>query len=74
MEGEEGAHPLRFLSSKFESEPVVYFQEKLLSALFDKLLGHRRRIKKEEKAKVIAAVMGDGIHSIPCRTTDLSPG
>jgi hypothetical protein len=34
-----GGHPLRFLSSKFKSQPELYFQEKLFSALFDKLIG-----------------------------------
>ena len=30
---------------------------------------HRRRIKTEEKTKVLAVVWGDGIDSVPCHTT-----
>ncbi len=38
-EEEDGLYSLRYLSTKFQSQPEVYFQEKLFSALFDKLLG-----------------------------------
>ena len=39
---EEGAgeeDPLPFLSTKFQDQPAIYFQEKLFSALLDKLIG-----------------------------------
>ena len=34
----------------------------------------KKKKKTEEKAKVVAAVWGDGIDSAPCCTTDLAPG
>ena len=37
-------------------------------------LSHRRRIKTEEKAKVVASVWGDPIYSIPCRASCFEPG
>ena len=37
-------------------------------------IAHRRRINTEEKVKVVAAVWGDRMDSIPCRTGYFSPG
>ena len=37
-------------------------------------LKHRRRIYTGKKAKVVAAVFGDGTRSIPCHTSDLATG
>ena len=36
--------------------------------------GYRRRINTEAKAKVVAAVLGDTIYSVPCRASYFALG
>ena len=42
--------------------------------ILSKEVNHRRRIKTEEKANVVAAAWGAKIDSIPCRTSYSVPG
>ena len=60
--------PTLFYSSR---QSFQRFMEKVLWVLPHT---HRRRIKTEANAKVVAAVWGTELDSIPCRTTDLPPG
>ena len=59
--------PTLFYSSR---QSFQRFMEKVLWVLPHT---HRRRIKTEANAKVVAAVWGTELDSIPCRTTDLPP-
>ena len=54
--------------------PTRYFIQ--ISSFFVLQVGqqHRRRLHIEEKAKVVAACLGAGFCSIPCRACHFAPG
>ena len=49
-------------------------RQKVVDQRAHEVPGHWRRIKTEEKAKVVSAVWGTGLDSIPCRTSYFAPG
>ena len=57
----------------FPPPPAGQLPSGLLSHFY-RDLNPWQKLQAEKEAKVVAAVWGDGIHSIPCRTTDLTPG